>query len=330
MNLVTLGCSWTRGVGVGYNETDMWDPEHGLDSEKIPFNFSHQVYDTIKGSDYPDYDTFIKNRNNKHFFKKFVWKELLDYSKYEHDRRTFDKMAWDDSINDQYSFRGILTKSLNVENINFSQGASSNEQQFQHMYKIFGDPAKREKFLKGNPIVLWGITSTARIFRNNQSIMLREVPDNITNDKDLYTSLYLKLYYDHDECVATLGNQIEFWNIIFEHYNIPVIWFDTFNTHKYPKPPRNFVQGGDLLTQMVNANKSKISKIFSKVYHTSDWRIDDPRVKEGVKLKLLNPMSHHPTKTGHKLIAEILHPYLDSISKSRHLEATPECKRVRS
>ena len=310
-NLVTLGCSWTAGVGVGYDETAMWDPEHGRDTEKIPFNFTEQVYDTIKGRDYPDYNDFVKNRNNKPFFKKFVWKELLDYSKYAHDRRIYERIAWDGNINDQYSFRGILSKYLRVENVNFSQGGSSNDQQFHHMYKIFGNPEKREQFVKRNPIVLWGITSTARIFRNNQSIFLREVTDK-TSDKDLYASLYVKLFYHHDECVATLGNQIEFWNIIFEHYNIPVIWFDTFNTHKYPCAPRNFVQGGDLLTQMINRNKSKVSKIFSTVYHNSDWQIDDSRVTEGVRLKLLNPISHHPTKTGHKLIAEILRPYVET------------------
>ena len=312
--LVTLGCSWTQGVGVGYDETKMWDPEHGLDTGKIPYNFTQQQYDNIKGIDYPDYNNFIKNRNNKDFFKNFVWKELLDYSKYDYDKKIHEKIAWNNSINDEYSFRGILSKYLKFKNINFSMGGSSNEAQFNEMYKIFGNPKKRAQFLKGNPIVLWGITSTARIFRNNESIMFNDYVDNFSNstdDKDLYTELYLKLYYDHQKCVSTLSDKIELWNIIFEHYNIPIIWFDTFNTHKYPNLPRNFVQGGDLLTQMVNVNKSKMSKIFTKVYHRSAWRVDDPRVKEGVKLKLLNPISCHPTKTGHELISEILLPYLE-------------------
>lgn len=263
--LVTLGCSWTWGVGAAYDENTMWDPEYKMEPTEGRVNW-------------------------------------------------LNRWGWEESKTNEYSFRGIISKSLELKNNNFSAPGSSNDAQFYEMSEIFGNPKKRDQFIKSNPIVLWGITSTARIFRNKKSIMSPKHIDNIdtTNDEELYQSLYFKLYYDHNECVRTLGTQIELWNIIFEHYNIPVIWFDTFNTHKYPNLPRNFVQGGDLLTQIVNVNKSKISKIFSKYYHKSEWLVDDPRVKEGIKSKLLNPVSCHPTKIGHKLITEILHPYVEN------------------
>ena len=312
--LVTLGCSWTFGVGVGYDETTM-----GIWRRKFPDNFTEQEYNFLKGANYPTYQDFVKNRKNKEFFKDSVWKELLTASKFDDRITNFNNIARDKTMADKHSFRGIISKSLDLKNDNFSSGGSSNDHQFNIMSKIFGDAKKREHFLDKKPIVLWGITSTARIFRNNRSIMLSIIGDDnvvgANNEEKLYTSLYTKLYYDHEQEVSNLSNQLELWNIIFDHYNVPVIWFDTFNNHKYPHPPRNFLQGGDLLTQMLNVNKSKIAKMIGKYYHYSNWSSDDPRIDEGIKLKLLNPISMHPTKQGHKVISEILLPHIKELNK---------------
>ena len=319
--LVTLGCSWTFGVGVGYDETTMGNSRVITTMKKFPYNYTEQEYDNIKGADYPTYEDFVKNRKNKNFFSDFVWQELLTASEPADDsEKNYKDIAWNKTIADEYSFRGIISKSLGLKNYNFSRGGSSNDKQFNIMSEIFSDTKKREHFLDKKPIVLWGITSTARIFRNNKSIMLsvtdKNLDTNSDNEEELYSALYVKLYYDHEQEVANLSNQIELWNIIFDHYDVPVIWFDTFNTHKYPRPPRNFLQGGDLLTQMLNVNKSKIAKMIGKYYHYSAWVSDDPRIDEGIKLKLLNPISMHPTKTGHNLISQILLPHIKELNKT--------------
>ena len=319
--LVTLGCSWTFGVGVGYDETTMGNSRVITTMKKFPYNYTEQEYDNIKGADYPTYEDFVKNRKNKNFFSDFVWQELLTASEPADDsEKNYKDIAWNKTIADEYSFRGIISKSLGLKNYNFSSGGSSNDKQFNIMSEIFSDTKKREHFLDKKPIVLWGITSTARIFRNNKSIMLsvtdKNLDTNSDNEEELYSALYVKLYYDHEQEVANLSNQIELWNIIFDHYDVPVIWFDTFNTHKYPRPPRNFLQGGDLLTQMLNVNKSKIAKMIGKYYHYSAWVSDDPRIDEGIKLKLLNPISMHPTKTGHNLISQILLPHIKELNKT--------------
>ena len=321
--LVTLGCSWTFGVGVGYDETTMGNSRVITTMKKFPYNYTEQEYDIIKGADYPTYEDFVKNRKNKNFFSDFVWQELLtiiESDDIDDDRKKkYADIAWDETIVKKHSFRGIISKSLDLKNDNFSKGGSSNDMQFNIMSNIFGDTKKREHFLDKKPIVLWGITSTARIFRNNKSLKLsvtdKNLDTNSDNEEKLYKTLYTKLYYDHDQEVANLSNQIELWNIIFEHYDVPVIWFDTFNNHKYPHPPRNFLQGGDLLTQMLNVNKSKIAKMIGKYYHYSSWRSDDPRIDEGIKLKLLNPISVHPTKAGHNLISQILLPHIKELMK---------------
>ena len=242
----------------------------------------------------------------------------------------YNDIAWKKSINDQYSFRGLISQKYNLENQNFSIRGSSNEEQFFKLSEIFGSDAERNKLLEKQPVVLWGITSTARIFRNNQSHILNSispsvmrmldekyVPGNeelkliLQDQQTLYEALYYKLFYNHDNAVDDLEIQINFWNTIFENYNIPVLWFDTFNTHEYKTKLKNFLPNGDLLTQMLELKNVRYKKALT--YHFSRWKVDDPRIIAGVKNGLLNPISYHPTKLGHEVIAEILDPYIKEL-----------------
>jgi hypothetical protein len=50
-----------------------------------------------------------------------------------------------------------------------------------------------------------------------------------------------------------------------------------------------------------------------KWYHLSDWTNDDDRITVGVKNQLLNPFSYHPSQDGHKILAEILTPSIQSL-----------------
>ena len=182
---------------------------------------------------------------------------------------------------------------------------------------------------------MWGITSTARIHRNNiigkaNLFLTNEDPhfdmfwdeDYQPNQKDLaiiknnpeavYRAIHLKYFYNHEKEVDQLANKIELWNTIFESYDIPVIWFDTFNTHSYYNNPKNFFQGGDLLTQMLDREKIKYPK-KKRFYHLSAWTNDDPRLNWGVHHGLLNPYSHHPSSVAHKILAKMLKPSIEAI-----------------
>jgi hypothetical protein len=244
----------------------------------------------------------------------------------------YKKDAWEESIIYPYSFRGMLSKKFELKNFNVARGGASNDYNFETASSIFGDKHQKEKFLNSNPIILWGITSTARIYRGDKSIFLRHNRESsimlflkenyitnpslddlkfILNDQEfLYQALYLKLFYDHNKEVTRIANQIQNWNDIFEHYNIPVIWFDTFNTHTYYNLPRNLINNGDLLTRMLQAQNIKFN-LNKKWYHLSDWINDDDRITKGVKNNLLNQYSFHPTQLGHQIIANILSPYIE-------------------
>ena len=273
--LATFGCSWTRGVGAHWNK----DNDQGFEQ--------------------------------------------------------YHKETWNWELNDPCCFKGLLSKQLNLENFNISMGGASNDFNFYNAEKIFGDPIKRKQFIDSKPIVLWGITSTARIHRNNiigkaNLFLTNEDPhfdmfwdeDYQPNQKDLaiikdnpeavYRAIHLKYFYDHNYEVDQLANKIELWNTIFESYDIPVIWFDTFNTHSYYNNPKNFLQGGDLLTQMLDREKIEYPK-EKRFYHLSTWVNDDPRLNWGVHHGLLNPYSYHPSSVAHKILAKMLKPSIEAI-----------------
>jgi hypothetical protein len=272
--LVTFGCSWTQGVGA------QWTP------------------------DMTDENKFLKSRMSP-------------------------------LLNDPYAFRTLLTNKFNLKNKNIAVHGASNDYNFEQANMIFGDPKKKKEFLDSKPIVLWGITSTARIYRNQKTLHLTpdrpasillflqepyvNAPSNedlkyiLHNQETLYATLYLKLFYDHQKEVERLSNLMHVWNDVFAYHNVPVVWFDSFNTHAYPNLPENLIVG-DLLSLMLT-HQQLTHRSNKKWYHLSEYFNDDDRITVGVKNHLLNPFSFHPSQMGHEIICKILTPFIQS-----HLE----------
>ena len=70
-------------------------------------------------------------------------------------------------LTEEYCFRTILSRRHDYVNINFAKGGSSNRRQFRLAEEYFNtDDYKKYN----NVIVLWGITSTARmeLWSNNE------------------------------------------------------------------------------------------------------------------------------------------------------------------
>jgi hypothetical protein len=230
----------------------------------------------------------------------------------------------------RYAFRNLLAEKFNLKNHNIALHGASNDYNFDQASKIFGNAEKKKNFLNSNPVVLWGITSTARLYRNEKTIHLKpdrpasillyleepyiNAPSNedlkhiLQNQETLYSTLYLKLYYDHQKEVDRLANQIEVWNDVFEYHKVPIIWFDSFNTHAYNNSPRNFIKG-DLLSQMLQ-HQNLTFRTEKKWYHLSEFLNDDDRITVGVKNQLINPFSFHPSQKGHQIISQILAPFV--------------------
>jgi len=213
-------------------------------------------------------------------------------------------MAWNSSsINN--AARSILSRKYNLKNVNFAKRKRSNNYNFRKL---------REYVIahKEDIIILFGITSTARneyyIPADNKYQFIKYN----SSDADPAVNRFFLKHYDHDHEIKLLTEQIITWNDLLEYYKIPIIWYDTFNTHEYYQPLRNFIPNGDLLTQILNKKNIKYN-YDPKWYHLSSWKNEDPRITAGIKHGLLNPISYHPSKLGQELIAEIIEPYLSTI-----------------
>ena len=255
--LLTFGCSWTKGIGAGYEE--------GMPNSE------------------------------------------------------FRKIVYDQTYGDAYSFRTILSKKYGFENINYSQGGSSNQLQFIKLKQFFtSDEFKNFLREKAEIIVLHGLTSTARAFLyDNRSQGTRTFMfNNEEAQNDSALKNYIMNFYDHNFEIERLTEEIQFTNNWYEAMGIKNLWFDTFNSHTYTGEIENFigkeyeVNRRDMLTRMSILNG--ISDIDNN-YHVSTWKVDTNRVKILVDTKHLNPFSIHPTKLGHQLIADIISKDLEKI-----------------
>jgi hypothetical protein len=303
--LITFGCSWTFGVGVGYEE----------------------------GMKRPEYE----------------------------------KIAWEKSVCDQLSFRGLLSQKYNLVNVNFSIGGSSNQTQFRLAKEFFSSTNFKKLQLEFEKIiVLWGITSTAR---NELYLNSRDSYENIFYSYNTPESkIMLKYFYNHDHEIRQLVTEMRFWNDYFESKNINNLWFDTFNHHKYGENQFNldydacagpdwpnfddYLTGNCVISQEINDKIVEIKNlckqqsstlIYTKIkknlifeeknprdllsllainngkvdidtnYHISDWLSDSNRVDYLIKCNILNPISYHPTKIGHEQIATILSPHIEAL-----------------
>jgi hypothetical protein len=295
--LITFGCSWTLGVGVGYTD--------GMSKDQ------------------------------------------------------YEKIAWDNSINDKFSFRSILADRLDADNLNFSIGRSSNQRQFRLAKNFFiSTQFKNLQKTYDNIVVLWGITSTAR--NELYSLESKNYRSFMYTDDDHWARFFVSNTYDHDVVVQELFVEMSFWNMFFSAENIKNYWFDTFNHHNYnyktllDETEYNKLKGDswplfeyysqfgvdhippsviddmsnfghmigpipsnidlnnlifadrnprDLLSQL--AVKYGLNKPDSN-QHLSDWKDDTNRIQILVDQGILNPISYHPTRLGHEQIAVLL------------------------
>lgn len=250
--LITFGCSWTAGVGVGY----------------------------VDG--------------------------MID--------KEYRSIAWDDSINDEYSFRGILSKKYNMKNINFSRGGSSNQLQFRLLKNFLC--SGQFKYLMDNHkvIVLHGITSTARneLYINDKESLINFKYDELAYSE--WANIFVKHFYNHENEVNRLTEDMLLFNQFYSLSGINNLWFDTFNHHNYSTSINNLIEPNNISRDLLST--MALSKGFTErdnKYHLSSWKVDSDRVKFLIEKGCLNPISKHPTKIGHEMIADIIDKELERI-----------------
>jgi hypothetical protein len=261
--LITFGCSWTYGIGAGYDES-----------------MSEDFYT--------------------------------------------ENVRWSHELCYEHSWRKIVLEHFDIKGLNFSVGGSSNSRQFKIAKNFFiNDEWKNIKNSYENIVVLWGITTTERIYMwcndENKSCdiylnqdrhkgSINEVLNRMKNlfDSDKLAIAINKCSYNYENEVNELTNEILFWNNFFDLNNIPIIWFDTFNSHDYTSKIENLINYQErkrdilyYLCELHAKNNPKIleeDKLSCSSFHGADYFF------YAVRNKLLNPYSFHPTKEQYKNI----------------------------
>ena len=121
----------------------------------------------------------------------------------------------------KYGYRGLLSKTFNAEQINFSKGGSSNAKQFRLASQYFLGPKRQQIFKEDQRprYVFWFITSTARIEHYN-SVTHEFDNEFLTNPQSQLSKVILANYYNHDYELEKLAQQMTLWNSYFAQNNI--------------------------------------------------------------------------------------------------------------
>lgn len=228
-------------------------------------------------------------------------------------RSEFLQYGWDDEINSKFSFRGLLSKKYNFDNINHSLAGSSNQLQFYRLKNFFSANKVKQLFDEyDDVIVLHGITSTARNY-----MYVDEKKSAITfmyTGDDKWSKIMVKNFYNHDHEVECLDTEMTFLDEFYSAVGIKNLWVDTFNTHNYPRGSLRLIgrdsDERDLLTLM--SKRVGLAESDCR-YHASSWHVDTNRIEVLQKTGYVNPYSRHPTKKGHELIAEILDEHIKQV-----------------
>ena len=199
---------------------------------------------------------------------------------------------WD--LMNKYSFRGILSERLNLENINYASGGSSNQKQ-ERLATIYFNTHSPE-----DTVVLWGITSIGR----NELTIDGELSNIMYTYDDPRVRYYYEHFYDEKTELQRLSDMMIHWNKFFEANHIPNLWFQTFNTYRFPQKIDRLLPR-DLLTHITHPHIRDM--------HESDWNMDSKRIEEAKHKGYVNPYSLHPTKDTHVKLADILEKPLREI-----------------
>ena len=290
--LLTLGCSWTLGIGANYTE-GMSDKEYFSIRNQPPHR--NNAFRLILADHYNlnNQNLGIGGSSNQRQFrlaKEYFFNGCTTCK--ENWKKIYNKIK-DSSWPDCPNFRDFrsLPDHVQKECIN--------------VHKIV------EKNV--NPdIVIWSLTSIYRNETWNNSIERFHNFMYGSINEDHFSKYFLKNIHDDINEIEELANNMLLWNSYFKSKGIKNIWVDTFNIHDYPYKIDNLIRPDDLLTGMLRQH-TDISDFKDDSYHMSNWHIDSDKIKTALEYGLVNPYSLHPTKKGHESMAKFLIPFIDDI-----------------
>jgi len=229
-----------------------------------------------------------------------------------------ENIRWSHELCYENSWRKLVLEHFDIKGLNFSVGGSSNLRQFKTARNFFiSDEWKKLKSDYDNIVVLWGLTTTERVYmwcedenkfcdiylnQDRHKGSIREIFSRLKDifDSDRLAMTINKCSYNYENEVNELTKEVLFWNQFFNLNNIPVIWFDTFNSHKYTSKIKNLIEYDkdkrDILYYLCDLHLKNNPQILSEDELSYESFNNANFFFYAVRNKILNPYSFHPTK----------------------------------
>jgi hypothetical protein len=277
--LITFGCSWTYGIGAGYEE--------GMNEEFYT--------DKIRWSEELCYE---------HSWRRIVLDNLnikgLNFSVGGSSNQKQFKFAKEFFISDEWN--SIKNE---YDNIVVLWGLTTTERTYMWCNDVdsYQDIFLHDERRKFNKI----ISPVGNKFIKKERISFSEQLELVIN----------RLSYNHDNEVEQLTNNILFWNYFFKAIGIKNIWFDTFDSHQYTSDIENLIdsdnQERDLLFKLCSWHIEKNPDILETDKLSKGAIVTHDYFLYAARNKIINPYSYHPVKSQYRLIGEYftkqLRPY---------------------
>lgn len=302
--LITFGCSWVFGVGVGYQE-GMTPAEYktvsrnpaicnelsfrGLLSEKLKFN---NLNFSVGGS---------SNQHQFRLAKDFFFSTTFQELKEDYDDIVVLWGITSTARNELYQLESGNYQDFFYNGIEKDMWPFPKDfvlYSYDHnsaVYELILEIRMFNAFFKNSNIkCIWFDTFNHHDYNSNTRFGISR-PKNNTK----YNNLKQSDWPSFDDYINGIGNASpeilkKIDKNFFQHSDSQI---DNFLM--YESDPR------DLLSLMLINNNSYVEDAR---YHHSAWHVDNDKIAIGIKEKLLNPLSNHPTILGHQEMCKILEP----------------------
>lgn len=313
--LITFGCSWTYGVGLGYKPGMSYDDfQKSCKTDiNLPEEFSFRAL-LSKKHNYKNKNFSYGGSSNQSQFRLAT--EYFSSLEFVKDQQEYTEIIVLWGITSIYRTEMYLNSEGCLKNLFY--GRKSFEDKFikEYFKKTFDDYNEiRELSLK---ILFWDRFFNAHKVKNYWFDTFNH-HDYILPIEETRLNYYKQSY---EECAGTDWPSWDvFWNNRIQNLDSKLLdeindetRFDWVRDKKnfpgfkriinYEKDPRD-------LASFLSAYNG--SKFIDKDTHKSNWRADVDRISYLEKIGLVNPISFHPSKEAHQQIADYLDSLIDFI-----------------
>jgi hypothetical protein len=296
--LITLGCSWTAGVGVNYNES-MSDADYKKTAWDVSFTDQYSFRGLMsKKYGFKNLNFSSGGSSNQRQFRKAKTFFTSDFFKQLKDSADEIIVLWGITSTARTEYfsldkNQIVNDFLNKKS-DYSKFMISNCYNHDH-----------EIFLLASDMLYWNEYFNLLEIKNYWFDTFNHHDYNVNNPG------LANLEQNYNE---VSGVDWPSWNDYTSRNFDPMssIGLEVTDSLRFEfaeyiriKSIENFVikdHHRDLASQL--AKNFKFDGDLGQ-YHYSDWKVDSDKIKFLTKLKLLNPYTFHPTKLAHELIAEM-------------------------